>query len=172
MNNYLWLIPILPLAGFLINGLGRNVLPKSIIGAVGSLVILAAFGLSLGAFLQVSDTGQAINVSYFTWIQVGKFTVPFAFLIDQLSAIMLLIITGVGFLIHVYSTGYMHDDKGFGKYFAYLNLFVFFMLLLVLGSKLYCNVYRLGGCLVYAPTCSLAFGLPTAVMPMLPKKLL
>ncbi len=135
MNNYLWLIPVLPLAGFLINGLGRNVLPKSVIGAIGSLVILAAFGLSLGAFLQVNNTGQAINVSYFTWIKVGNFTVPFAFLIDQLSSIMLLIITGVGFLIHLYSTGYMHDDKGFGKYFAYLNLFVFFMLLLVLGSN-------------------------------------
>lgn len=135
MNNYLWLIPLLPLAGFLINGLGRNVLPKNLIGAIGSLVILAAFGLSVAAFLQVKSTGAPINVSIFDWIQVGNFKVPFAFLVDQLSAIMLLIITGVGFLIHLYSIGYMHHDAGFGKFFAYLNLFVFFMLLLVLGSN-------------------------------------
>ncbi|QQL49689.1 NADH-quinone oxidoreductase subunit L [Mucilaginibacter ginkgonis] len=135
MNNYLWLIPILPLAGFLINGLGRNVLSKGVIGTIGSLVILASFCLSVSAFAQINSTGQPINVTYFTWIKVGVFNIPFAFLVDQLSAIMLLIITGVGFLIHLYSTGYMSHDKGFGKYFAYLNLFVFFMLLLVLGSN-------------------------------------
>ncbi|WCT12780.1 NADH-quinone oxidoreductase subunit L [Mucilaginibacter jinjuensis] len=135
MNNYLWLIPLLPLAGFIINGLGRNALPKNLIGAIGSLVILVAFGLSVEAFLQVQSTGHPINVNIFTWIKVGNFTVPFAFLVDQLSAIMLLIITGVGFLIHLYSIGYMHDDAGFGKFFSYLNLFVFFMLLLVMGSN-------------------------------------
>ncbi|MCJ8210762.1 NADH-quinone oxidoreductase subunit L [Mucilaginibacter sp. RS28] len=134
MNNYLWLIPILPLAGFLINGLGRNVLPKNLIGTIASLVILAAFGLSVSAFLQVKAHGP-INVTFFNWIQAGTFVVPFGFLVDQLSAIMLLIITGIGFLIHLYSIGYMHHDAGFGKFFAYLNLFVFFMLLLVLGSN-------------------------------------
>lgn len=135
MNNYLWLIPLLPLAGFLINGLGRNAFPKNLIGAIGSLVILLAFGLSVATFLQIEKTGAPVTVNLFNWIKVGGFSVPFAFMVDQLSGIMLLIITGVGFLIHLYSIGYMHNDAGFGKFFAYLNLFVFFMLLLVLGSN-------------------------------------
>ncbi|MBK0379827.1 NADH-quinone oxidoreductase subunit L [Mucilaginibacter segetis] len=135
MDNYIWLIPVLPLAGFVINGLGRNSLSKNIIGAIGSLLVLAAFGISLATFFQIRSTGASIDVTLFNWISVGSFNISFSFLIDQLSSIMLLIITGVGFLIHLYSIGYMHDDKGFGKFFAYLNLFVFFMLLLVMGSN-------------------------------------
>ncbi|MEX8546073.1 MAG: NADH-quinone oxidoreductase subunit L [Mucilaginibacter sp.] len=135
MSNYIWLIPILPLMGFIINGLGRNTLPKNLIGLLGSLVVLIPFILSVMLFLQVKNSGQPINVAYFEWIKAGKLSIPFSFLVDQLSSLMLLIITGVGFLIHVYSIGYMHDDAGFGKFFAYLNLFIFFMLLLVLGSN-------------------------------------
>ncbi|MBD1385167.1 NADH-quinone oxidoreductase subunit L [Mucilaginibacter rigui] len=135
MDNLIWLIPVLPLAGFVINGLGRNTLSKGIIGAIGSLLVLVAFGLSVATFFQIKQSGVPVNVTIFDWISVGNFHIPFAFLIDQLSSIMLLIITGVGFLIHLYSIGYMHDDKGFGKFFAYLNLFVFFMLLLVMGSN-------------------------------------
>ena len=135
INNYIWLIPLLPLVGFLINGLGRDTLSKSVIGFIGSGVVLAAFILSLLTFLQINATGTPILVDLFDWIKVGSLSIPFAFQVDQLSSLMLLIITGVGFLIHVYSTGYMHDDAGFGKFFAYLNLFVFFMLLLVLGSN-------------------------------------
>lgn len=135
MDNYIWLIPVLPLAGFIINGVFRNNLSEKMIGFIGSIVVLAAFGLSVAAFLQVKSTGQPINVTVFNWIGVQYFNVPFAFLVDQLSSLMLLIITGVGFLIHLYSIGYMHLDEGFGKFFAYLNLFVFFMLLLVLGSN-------------------------------------
>jgi NADH-quinone oxidoreductase subunit L len=135
MDNLIWLIPVLPLAGFVINGLGRNTLSKNLIGAIGSLLVLVAFGLSVAAFFQIKASGTPINVNLFDWIAVGNFHIPFAFLIDQLSSIMLLIITGVGFLIHLYSIGYMHDDKGFGKFFSYLNLFVFFMLLLVMGSN-------------------------------------
>ena len=135
MDNYIWLIPLLPLIGFIINGLGRNVLPKNLIGTIASAMVLISFGLSLGAFLEVKSSGHAINVTLFNWISAGSIKVPFSFLVDQLSAIMLLIITGVGFLIHLYSIGYMHHDAGFGKFFAYLNLFVFFMLLLVLGSN-------------------------------------
>jgi NADH-quinone oxidoreductase subunit L len=135
MNQYIWLIPILPLAGFIINGLGRNSLSKNVIGFIGSLLVLVSFGLSLAVFFQIKSSGHPINVTYFDWISVGTLKIPFAFLVDQLSAIMLLIITGVGFLIHLYSIGYMHDDNGFGKFFAYLNLFVFFMLLLVMGSN-------------------------------------
>jgi len=135
MEKYIWLIPLLPLAGFVINGLGRNVLSKGVIGFIGSLLVLIAFGLSIGAFFQIKSSGLPINTDLFTWFSVGGLHVKFSFLVDQLSSIMLLIITGVGFLIHLYSIGYMHDDDGFGKFFAYLNLFVFFMLLLVLGSN-------------------------------------
>ncbi len=135
MEKYIWLIPLLPLAGFVINGLGRNTLSKGIIGFIGCLLVLLSFGLSVAAFCQIKSTGQAINVDVFNWFSVGTLQVNFSFLVDQLSSIMLLIITGVGFLIHLYSVGYMHDDDGFGKFFAYLNLFVFFMLLLVMGSN-------------------------------------
>ena len=134
MNQYIWLIPFLPLAGFVINGIGRNILSKGVIGFLGSFLVLVSFGLSIATFLQVQSTGP-IDVTIFDWFKVLTFKIPFAFLIDQLSAIMLLIITGVGFLIHLYSTGYMKDDAGFGKFFAYLNLFIFFMLLLVMGSN-------------------------------------
>ena len=134
MDKYIWLIPLLPLAGFIINGLGRNTLSKGVIGFVGSALIFASFALSVGAFLQVKTSGP-INVTLFDWFSVDYLKVSFSFLVDQLSVIMLLIITGVGFLIHLYSVGYMHDDEGFGKFFSYLNLFVFFMLLLVMGSN-------------------------------------
>jgi NADH-quinone oxidoreductase subunit L len=102
MDKYIWLIPILPLAGFVINGLGRNTLSKSVIGAIGSLLVFVAFGISALAFFQIKSSGVPINVTLFNWISVGDIKIPFAFLVDQLSSIMLLIITGVGFLIHLY----------------------------------------------------------------------
>jgi NADH-quinone oxidoreductase subunit L len=135
MDKYIWLIPLLPLAGFIINGLGRNSLSKNTIGFISCLLVLASFGLSVAAFMQIKSTGTPINVTVFDWFSVNNLQVSFSFLVDQLSSLMLLIITGVGFLIHLYSVGYMHDDNGFGKFFAYLNLFVFFMLLLVMGSN-------------------------------------
>lgn len=135
MNNYIWLIPVLPLAGFVINGLGRNALSKGAIGAIGTMMVLLGFGLSVATFLQINATHTPISVTLFDWISINSIHIPMAFLVDQLSAIMLLIITGVGTLIHIYSIGYMHDDEGFGKFFAYLNLFIFFMLMLVMGSN-------------------------------------
>jgi NADH-quinone oxidoreductase subunit L len=139
MKNVLeivYLIPLLPLIGFLVNGLGRKRLSKSLIGIIGSGVILGSFVLSIWVFLQVKG-GNTEVVSYFNFINVGNLAIPFAFQIDQLSSIFLLIITGVGFLIHVYSTSYMHEEKTehFGRYFAYLNLFIFSMLLLVMGAN-------------------------------------
>src|SRR3569833_1851589 len=134
MNNYIWLIPILPLAGFLINGFGRNMLPKSVISVVGCLVVLASFGLSISAFSQVSSGGP-IEANLFNWFNAGTINISFSLLVDRLSVLMMLIITGVGFLIFLYSVGYMHHDNGFGKFFSYLNLFIFFMLLLVMGSN-------------------------------------
>ena len=136
MINLVWLIPLFPLLGFLINGLGRNMLSKTIVGFVGCFSVLASFAVSIGIFLELnaSETKSFI-IPIFDWISAGTITIPFSFLIDPLSALMLLIVTGIGFLIHVYSTGYMNHDAGFGKFFSYLNLFIFFMLLLVLGSN-------------------------------------
>ena len=136
MINLVWLVPLFPLIGFLINGLGRNTLSKSVIGVTGCLAVLASFIVSLGIFLELnsSDTKSFI-VPLFDWISAGTVKIPFSFMVDPLSALMLLIVTGIGFLIHVYSTGYMSHDAGFGKFFSYLNLFIFFMLLLVLGSN-------------------------------------
>ncbi|MBK1441154.1 NADH-quinone oxidoreductase subunit L [Parapedobacter sp. ISTM3] len=140
MIELIWLIPLLPLVGFLVNGLGRNVLPKSLVGIIGSGVVLGAFLLSCGVFSVVYSARQAGEAATFTqlifdWISAGNLHVSLSFLVDPLSAIMLLIVTGIGFLIHIYSTGYMKHDPGFAKFFAFLNLFVFFMLLLVLGSN-------------------------------------
>jgi len=136
INNLLWLIPLLPLLGFVINGLGRNTLSRGLIGFIGSGVILASFILSVMLFFDLGAGGQKqFTVDLFDWISVGQLHIPLSFLYDPLSAVMLLIITGIGFLIHVYSIGYMHEDAGFGKFFSYLNLFIFFMLILVLGSN-------------------------------------
>lgn len=136
MINLVWLVPLLPLIGFLINGLGRNVLSKSIVGFIGCLTVLASFAISVGIFFELNASdAKSFIVPVFDWIRVGELSIPFSFQVDPLSSLMLLIVTGIGFLIHVYSTGYMHDDAGFAKFFSYLNLFVFFMLLLVLGSN-------------------------------------
>jgi len=139
MDNVLqmvWLIPLLPLIGFLINGLGRNSLSKRMSGIIGSGVILFSFLLSLYVFFNVKG-GNSHLAHYFNLIDINSFTIGFDFQIDPLSSLFLLIITGVGFLIHLYSTAYMHaeDGKDYAKYFAYLNLFVFSMLLLVMGGN-------------------------------------
>ncbi len=131
-----WLIPLLPLAGFLVNGIGRNALSKTVVGLIGSGTVLASFILSVLVFLEVRQ-GHTLVADYFHFIQVGSLDIPFAFQLDQLSAVFLLIITGVGLLIHVYSTSYMHEEDApqFARYFSYLNLFVFSMLLLVMGAN-------------------------------------
>ncbi|GHE40381.1 NADH-quinone oxidoreductase subunit L [Sphingobacterium griseoflavum] len=140
MSALIWLIPLIPLLGFIINGLTRNSVPKIVSGIVGSLAVLASFVLSTLAYLEVSAARDAGSVASFTvhvfdWFSVGSLRIALSFLLDPLSAIMLLIITGVGFLIHLYSCAYMAHDEGFGKFFAYLNLFIFFMTILVLGSN-------------------------------------
>ena len=149
MKNLILLIPLLPFLGFLVNGLFRKHLSKGLIGAIGSGTVLGSFMISFYAFLNLDSIGGGRQISssariigdpvihYFDFINVGSLKIPFAFQIDQLSSLFLLIITGVGFLIHVYSTAYMHEEKRehFGRYFAYLNLFVFSMLLLVMGAN-------------------------------------
>lgn len=135
MKNLIILIPLLPLLGFLINGLGRNILPKKLVSVIGCATVLASFIISIIIFSKGDYSATAFK--YFDFINVDTLRIPFAFQIDQLSTIFLLIITGVGFLIHVYSIAYMHEEKRehFARYFAYLNLFVFSMLLLVMGSN-------------------------------------
>jgi NADH-quinone oxidoreductase subunit L len=122
--------------GFLIIGLGRRYLSKSLTGIIGCGVILASFIISVWIFLQVKD-GNSYVAEYFNFITAGSLKIPFAFQIDALSSLFLLIITGVGFLIHVYSASYMHHEnkQQFARYFSYLNLFVFSMLLLVMGAN-------------------------------------
>ncbi len=136
MSKLVYLIPLFPLLGFLINGLGRKSLSKSLIGIIGSGTILASFVISLLVFFDVKANGASV-IKLFNFIQIKGLIIPFAFQVDQLSSLFLLIITGIGFLIHLYSTAYMHEEEPqhFGRYFAYLNLFVFSMLLLVLGAN-------------------------------------
>ena len=136
--NLVYLIPLFPLIGFLINGLGRNYLSKSLVSIIGCVTILASFIVSLFYFLQVRHEGFIPEVvTYFDFISTAKLKIPFAFQVDQLTVLFLLIITGVGFLIHLYSTSYMKEESSpnFARYFSYLNLFVFSMLLLVLGAN-------------------------------------
>ena len=136
-SHLVYLIPLFPLIGFLINGLLWNKMPKTLGGMIGSVAILASFVVSLGIFFEVKDPAfhGPVIVNLFDFINSGKLVIPFSFQVDALSSLFLLIITGVGFLIHVYSTSYMGHDDGMVKYFAYLNLFVFSMLLLVLGAN-------------------------------------
>ncbi|WP_336518067.1 NADH-quinone oxidoreductase subunit L [Pollutibacter soli] len=138
MSKLIYLVPLFPLLGFLINGLGRKYLSKSLVSIIGSGTILASFIVSLMIFFEVKAPGFAPQVvTLFDFIDVAKLKISFAFQVDQLSALFLLIITGVGFLIHLYSSAYMHEETPphFARYFAYLNLFVFSMLLLVLGAN-------------------------------------
>lgn len=136
MENLLLAIVLLPFIGFLVNGLLRNKLPKGVISSLACATIFISFILSILVFIDVRNGAGGV-AHYFDFIRVGSLTVPFSFQADALSALFLLIITGVGFLIHLYSAAYMHHEKAdhFARYFSYLNLFVFFMLLLVLGAN-------------------------------------
>ena len=172
---WLWAIPLLPLLGFVINGLLSLVAAyhagpadpsaagqaeshdhpttdpslhsgqahtrhryAAIVSIVGPLVLVASFALAVAAFLAMRGIGvmeAPFIQTYFRWIPVGDLRIDAAFQLDQLSMVMTLVVTGVGMLIHVFSVGYMRDDPGYPRYFAYLNLFVFFMLVLVLGAS-------------------------------------
>jgi NADH-quinone oxidoreductase subunit L len=137
INFLVSFVPLFPLLGFLFVAFNTKRFTEGFTAVVACGSVLASFIASLSLFIHlVSTDGQrSIDVTLFTWISAGDFTTSISFLIDPLSSLMLLIITGVGFLIHVYSIGYMHDDPGFNRFFSYLNLFVFFMLLLVMGDN-------------------------------------
>jgi NADH-quinone oxidoreductase subunit L len=147
---YAWLIPLFPLIGFLINGvlgpLTGKPLPKAVAGAIGTVAVFASFAVACLLFMHVTsaDAAHKISTVYLApWMNlptdaqgIHSFTVNFELLIDPLSVLMMLIITGVGGLIHLYSTSYMAADKGYQRFFTYLNLFVFFMLLLVMSNNI------------------------------------
>jgi NADH-quinone oxidoreductase subunit L len=136
----LLLIPLLPLVGFLLNASFGRRLTKSAAGAIACLAVIASFAVSIVAVLQLvamPPESRAIAERVFTWITSGDFTVGFALRLDPLASVMILVVTGIGSLIHIYSTAYMHEetDSEFARYFSYLNLFAAFMLVLVLGSS-------------------------------------
>jgi len=134
------LIPLLPFAGFLVNATMGRRLPKAVTGGLASAVMVLSFLLAVmqvWSLAAMPPESRQINQTLFTWLTAGDFSLDLALRLDALSAVMILVITGIGSLIHIYSTAYMHEetDEAFGRFFSYLNLFCFFMLMLVLGSN-------------------------------------
>jgi NADH-quinone oxidoreductase subunit L len=134
-NLHLWLIPVLPLIGAAINGLFGKRFSRQTVVTIALLFSGAAFAMALWIASRFSSLQTPHIETLAAWLRAGNFQADFAFYLDQLSLIMLLVVTGVGFLIHIYSVGYMWEEGGFYRFFAYLNLFMFFMLTLVLASN-------------------------------------
>ena len=134
-SSYLWLIPLLPFTGFLINGTVGRKLPRALVTAIALLCTAIPAALVAWIWTGVLAGAQPLSIVSAPWISISGFTVNFAFSVDHLTAIMLAVVTGVGFLIHIYSAGYMAHEDGYWRFFAYLNLFMFFMLVLVLSSS-------------------------------------
>ena len=125
-----------PFAGFLFNVFFGKKVSRTISGTIGTIAVAVSFVVSLNFFFQINSTKQPILIDLFQWMKLANFEVNFSFLLDQLSVLWLLFVTGIGTLIHIYSISYMHDDENLNKFFAYLNLFIFFMITLVTGSNL------------------------------------
>jgi len=137
MQTFAWLIPVLPLLGSAFHGLVGRRAGKAAVTAVALGTMLASLVLSAVLFAAVAAAPERrIDLPYFDWMAVGSLRVPFGLVFDSLSSVMALVVTGIGTLIHLYSVGYMWEEEGYARYFCYLNLFVFFMLTLVLGSSL------------------------------------
>src|SRR5437879_1315674 len=134
-NLNLWLIPVLPLIGAALNGLFGKRLTRHAVATAALAFSGASFGLALFVAARFSTLELPHVETVAQWIRAGNFRADFAFYLDQLSLVMLLVVTGVGFLIHIYSVGYMWEEGGFYRFFSYLNLFMFFMLTLVLANN-------------------------------------
>ncbi len=138
MSKYFYLVTILPLIGFFINGLfGRKINNEKLSGIISSLAVFIPFVIAVMTFFELlglPPEERKIVIDYFSWIATGSLHLTYAYYIDPLSITLVMVVTGIGFLIHVYSIGYMHGDKGFAKFFCFLNLFIFAMLNLVLGD--------------------------------------
>ena len=135
MENLVYAIVLLPLLGFLINGLFGKNLPKIVVGSLATAMVFGSFCIAVSLFMNFNSESQPVIVKAFEWFRVNGVQINFGFQIDQLSLMMVMIITGIGSLIHLYSIGYMSHDKGFYKFFTYPNLFIFSMVLLVMGSN-------------------------------------
>ena len=138
MIDYLWLIPLLPLVGSAVNGILGRRFPKPLIAAIACGSVAASFAVAAAAvagLLGLPAAGRQHVNTLFTWIASGDFVAKAEFLLDPLSAVMLMVVTGVGLLIHIYSIGYMHAEDGYYRFFSYLNLFMFSMLVLVLAGN-------------------------------------
>ena len=134
-SQSLWLIPLLPLIGAAINGLFGRRLPKVVVSAIAILTVLGSFLWVMKTLSALGDLAIPHSEHYGTWIQSGALDIGVDFMVDRLTRVMLLIVTGVGLLIHVYAVGYMDHEEGFARFFSYLNLFMFFMLTLVLAKN-------------------------------------
>ena len=134
-SQSLWLIPILPLIGAAVNGLLGRRLPKFAVSAIAMLTVLGSFLWVIKSLSALGDLDVPYSEHYFTWIKSGSLDIGVDFMIDRLTRIMLLIVTGVGLLIHIYAVGFMDHEEGFARFFSYLNLFMFFMLTLVLAKN-------------------------------------
>lgn len=135
-TNLALLLLLAPFAGFLINVFFGKKLGHNGAGYLGTAAVVVSFIVTLVFFMNINGTGKAVELHLFDWISIKNFKIEFGFLLDQLSILWLMFVTGIGSLIHLYSISYMHDDENMHKFFAYLNLFVFFMISLVMGSNL------------------------------------
>ena len=135
-NSLVLLLLLTPFVGFLFNVFFGKKISRNVSGTIGTIAVVVSFAMSIFFFMQLNQTGKVIQVKLFDWITVSNFKLDFGILLDQLSLLWLLFVTGIGSLIHLYSISYMHDDENLHKFFAYLNLFIFFMITLVVGSNL------------------------------------
>lgn len=135
-KNLALVLVLAPFLGFLFNVFFGKKAGKNIVGIIGTLSVVVSFAVTLYFFLQINENKKPILIDLFDWFSLQSFKINFGFLLDQLSLLWLLFVTGIGALIHLYSISYMHDDENMHKFFAYLNLFIFFMITLVIGSNL------------------------------------
>ena len=136
-NSLVLLLLLTPFVGFLFNIFFGKKISRNVSGTIGTIAVVVSFAISIFFFMQLNQTGKPMPVvKLFDWIQLGNLKIDFGILLDQLSLLWLLFVTGIGSLIHLYSISYMHDDENLHKFFAYLNLFIFFMITLVVGSNL------------------------------------
>jgi NADH-quinone oxidoreductase subunit L len=138
MIEWIWLVPLFPLIGVVFNGFLGSRLPEKVVGWIGSLLVGLSFVVGLLAYIELLGMDahhRTVTVPVFTWLLSGSFKAAASILVDPLSCVMMLVVAGVSFVIHIYSIGYMRGDRGFARYFCELNLFVFFMLTLVMGDN-------------------------------------
>ncbi len=138
IDTHLWLIPLMPLLGVINHLFFKRAVGRRAVGIIGCIAVFISFCLGVWAFIRLlgmAPESRNLVDTFLPWIHVGSFKVNWAFRMDPLSSLMVLVVSGVGFVIHVYSTGYMHDDPRYTRYFAYLNLFAFSMLILVMASN-------------------------------------